>query len=768
MEQMPIWCPPTPPQQDSDVYIDQTMAFLYDMNVMTEVQLPPVYVKKENKRSRLEAGLVDSRRALKIHRKDESMYAPRSLFEKPSPALVKIRRDMKLQKFRGIIRAPVPIPSVKLAVSKPTSEPPCFHNWTIHEDLALLKVVESFQGLPLNLMVLTPGHTPNWDFVADYVNTVSITYRSPKQCRNRYETVLIPREEGKQNKSGRPMRTSQLYAQDNNVSFSQNLMKRYEALKLVANKRNSTTKTIVNNPSLKNPKHAAVLNECGIDLDHPVLPVEVAARRAERIAREKKAPEQQQLAAQRLLIKGTMNATQGTSGVQANSGTPIAGSTVQVVTSPLNQVTLVQTTTAVTTVVTTVITTPSTPPSSIKAQRIVASPIQTATVSVSGLCPAQLQAVSGKTISPAQLNMIRQANFKQQLTTMRLQTAGIAGAQIVKTTTVSIGGQSTLQLQFTQAQPRAQVNYIKPGTVTIGTKQGITRTVTESEMNQFIKQRHLQQQQQKALAAAVAAGGAPTTIQSLSPQSFVQTIQQAGSSGTQVATLVKAVSSSGVTQTVTIPVTGVTLGQVKALTPGTTIKTTNPQQIRHIQFQQQLLAQKKHNQKIAGIAQMGKGAVATQLIVGSKPFQTPISVQQFIKSPLTVQQGSIQSVVLKSSPRVIPMNAAQGNKPTIQVVAATSQGITTTIRPQNTSSLTGTLTSIKVPGNVGPSTHLLSQVSAAFQSQNVVRQSSPIRIQTGAASTATPIVAVSVQSATSAQANASPQSSADKAEQQCC
>lgn len=211
------------------------------------------------------------------------------------------------------------------------------------------------------------------------------------------------------------------------------------------------------------------------------------------------------------------------------------------------------------------------------------------------------------------------------------------------------------------------MQYIKPGTVTIGAKQGITRTVTESEMNQFIKQRHIQAQQQKALAAAVAAGGAPTTIQSLSPQSFVQTIQQAGSSGTQVATLVKAVSSSGVTQTVTIPVTGVTLGQVKALAPGTTIKTTNPQQIRHIQFQQQLLAQKKHNQKIAGIAQMGKGAVATQLIVGSKPFQTPISVQQFIKSPLTVQQGSIQSVVLKSSPRVIPVNTAQGNKPTIQV-----------------------------------------------------------------------------------------------------
>ncbi|KAJ8986041.1 hypothetical protein NQ317_013926 [Molorchus minor] len=40
MEQMPMWCPPTPPQQDSDVYIDQTMSFLYDVNIMSESQLP--------------------------------------------------------------------------------------------------------------------------------------------------------------------------------------------------------------------------------------------------------------------------------------------------------------------------------------------------------------------------------------------------------------------------------------------------------------------------------------------------------------------------------------------------------------------------------------------------------------------------------------------------------------------------------------------------------------------------------------------------------
>lgn len=104
--------------------------------------------------------------------------------------------------------------------------------------------------------------------------------------------------------------------------------------------------------------------------------------------------------------------------------------------------------------------------------------MQTPTVvSVSGLSPAQLQAaaqrfvvsagtaanqaktvvggtatVAGKTISPAQLQIIRQHTLKQQL---RLQTGGIT-AQTVKTTTIA--GHTAVQVQFTQAQPRTQVN----------------------------------------------------------------------------------------------------------------------------------------------------------------------------------------------------------------------------------------------------------------------------------------------------------------------
>ena len=50
-----MWSPPTPPHDDNDVYIDQTMFFLYEHVVMPETQLPPIYVKKECKKIKVEA-----------------------------------------------------------------------------------------------------------------------------------------------------------------------------------------------------------------------------------------------------------------------------------------------------------------------------------------------------------------------------------------------------------------------------------------------------------------------------------------------------------------------------------------------------------------------------------------------------------------------------------------------------------------------------------------------------------------------------------------
>lgn len=182
-----MWCPPTPPHQDTDMYIDQTLTFLYDTKVMTESQLPPVYIKKELKRSRPDSGLMESRRPLKIARKDDVVYTPRSLFERPTPALMKMRRDLKMQKYRSIVRPQVTSVhgGLKLSISKPPTDNPSWHTWVINEEVVILQALETIQGLPLSMTILSPGHTPNWDAVSEFVNVISMAYRSPKLCRQR-------------------------------------------------------------------------------------------------------------------------------------------------------------------------------------------------------------------------------------------------------------------------------------------------------------------------------------------------------------------------------------------------------------------------------------------------------------------------------------------------------------------------------------------------------------------------------------------------------
>lgn len=59
-------------------------------------------------------------------------------------------------------------------------------------------------------------------------------------------------------------------------------------------------------------------------------------------------------------------------------------------------------------------------------------------------------------------------------------------------------------------------------------------------MAQIFKNKQQQIQQQKVLAAVAASTSQSNTMQNLPSQVFAQAIQQAGTSGTQVATLVKA------------------------------------------------------------------------------------------------------------------------------------------------------------------------------------------------------------------------------------
>lgn len=300
-----MWCPPTPPQDNDDIYIDYSLSFMYDVEPIPESELPPVYIKKEYKRSRSEAGfLVDgNKRPTKI-RREEMFCAPRSLFDRPTPAIARIRRDLKNQRYRGAFKPYIQIPGWKPPIpQKALTEPEGMAEWCIFEDIAILHVLVNLQGLPCNLMLLSPGHTPNWDLVSEIVNTSSKTFRSPKQCRWRYETVIQPREDGKLTESPKKqkklkaalrteylksplkfLRTTQHYANDNNSSFTKIMRSRFDCIKTAYLKKAPPPKRHFNTPSSMNPKHMEVLQEFGIgNYDQPISPQNIAIMRANKI-----------------------------------------------------------------------------------------------------------------------------------------------------------------------------------------------------------------------------------------------------------------------------------------------------------------------------------------------------------------------------------------------------------------------------------------------------------------------------------------------------
>uniref|UniRef100_A0A4W3J6N5 E1A binding protein p400 n=1 Tax=Callorhinchus milii TaxID=7868 RepID=A0A4W3J6N5_CALMI len=302
-ETMPIWTPPTPPQDDNDIYMDPVMCLMYETTAIAESKLPPVYVRKEHKRLKLDASAAGKK--FKKARHGEAVSPPRSLFDRAAPCILKMRREAKDQKKNMFLKQQAPFAKPLPSFSKQTvdggQDSP---EWLISEDWALLQAVKQLLELPLSLAIISPAHTPNWDLVSDVVNSCSHIYRSPKQCRNRYENVIIPREEGKliydanpkkktksiyKTKNSRPLRTSQIYAQDESAMHTQRFTSHFELVKLIAGKRSPPIKPMLGmNPFQKNPKNASVLAESGINYDKPLTPIQVASLRAERIAKEKK------------------------------------------------------------------------------------------------------------------------------------------------------------------------------------------------------------------------------------------------------------------------------------------------------------------------------------------------------------------------------------------------------------------------------------------------------------------------------------------------
>ncbi|GFN95545.1 E1a-binding protein p400 [Plakobranchus ocellatus] len=319
--EMPMWCPPTPPQDDNDIYMDETLSFLYEARVMPEQALPPVYVPKAHKKPKMEA--ITTRK--QKQRKEEQPRVPRSLFDKPKEVVMKQRRDAKMQRLRHNFQVPTkmiagrspmgqqpsqpPTPQPTPIVAKPEPDPN-YPEWLVHEEWALLEAVQHIQKLNSDLLIDNPAQIVNWDFVSDFVSVVGRCFRAAKHCRYQYEYFVLPREDGKivynikqkktpksiyKTKNNRPLRTEQLYSQEGLRNFSQLYDIRFTAMMDIGSKRPAGLRQTHVNPTAKPTKHALILAEQGINYDQPLLPSQLAARRAERIAMDKK--KQQQAAA---------------------------------------------------------------------------------------------------------------------------------------------------------------------------------------------------------------------------------------------------------------------------------------------------------------------------------------------------------------------------------------------------------------------------------------------------------------------------------------
>ena len=306
----------------------------YSREIIPDAQLPPVHVKKEKKAapapipgvicqpmspptlalSPSHPSVQDTSKT-KIKREDQPAPAPpKSLFDRPRPPKMVARRPMASLQSSSFQSSSLSSAAPSLSSQFQSLKPDAGPEWSPAEDWALHQAVTSTQELSLAAVSALghSGHTVNWDLVSDMVCSVSYCYRPAKQCRARWEASLVPREEGRLTYDTTPkklkkdkklgmkldkkslgpggshsMKTGALFRADNNNAISSTFSSRFETIKSIANKRTPTNTPLLVNPTLRNPKHAAVLAESGVDYDAPVSPVQVAASRAERIQASK-------------------------------------------------------------------------------------------------------------------------------------------------------------------------------------------------------------------------------------------------------------------------------------------------------------------------------------------------------------------------------------------------------------------------------------------------------------------------------------------------
>ncbi|CAH3877958.1 unnamed protein product [Pieris brassicae] len=240
---MPMWGPPTPPSGDGDVYCDSWARALYRRGAASEALLPPVRWR-------------DPRAA----------RSPRRLRPAPRPPLA----PPSLFGLRPRARPRAPPPTARDTAVPPPEWSPC-------EDAALRRALRS-QRLPAEPPAAL---APNWEWLAELVNEVSRAYRSPRACRDRHDALVDP--ERARRKHRKPPQARRRPDEET----PRPPLSRLEAMRDAAERRRATPKRRHDDAAPRNPKHAALLADQGLDYDAPPTPMEVATRRAERMAKEK-------------------------------------------------------------------------------------------------------------------------------------------------------------------------------------------------------------------------------------------------------------------------------------------------------------------------------------------------------------------------------------------------------------------------------------------------------------------------------------------------
>ncbi|XP_072271814.1 E1A-binding protein p400-like isoform X2 [Pyxicephalus adspersus] len=549
-EIMPIWTPPTPPQDENDIYIDSVMCLMYDTNPIPESKLPPVYVRKERKRHKTDPAAAGRKKKM---RHGEAVVPPRSLFDRAAPNPLKIRKEGKEQKKNILLKQQTQFAKPLPTLIKPVMETgPDNPEWLISEDWALLQAVKQLLELPLNLSVVSPAHTPNWDLVSDVVNSCSRIYRSSKQCRTRYENVIIPREEGKllfdaspKKKSenvfkNKPLRTSQIYAQDEGQSHLQLYATRFDLMKMTAGKRSAPIKPLLGmNPFQKNPKHASVLAESGINYDKPLPPIQVASLRADRIAKEKKALEQVRAQQQ----SGPLPQQPQQNGQQPTQSATVQAAQAQTPTSTVTQAQVVvqqQPAAKNPNTGTTPITTPALITGTIKAA-VPGTSIATGTVTanvlvntvsgVAGVPSATFQPINKRLVSPVVTGAVSSAGATPaQLVQQRTATTPTAPTEMVTIATspgvraVSAGTVVSTNLTPVQTQARAIVTQVTTASTTPGV-QIAGKTITQAQF-QLLRQQPTAQVQVPQIQAQAQSPGQIKAVAKISSEQLMKLQKQ--------------------------------------------------------------------------------------------------------------------------------------------------------------------------------------------------------------------------------------------------